>query len=278
MMVVERMGTTIYYFTGTGNSLAAARQLQAGIGDCTLVPIPASIANGKSPSPEGAVGFIFPVYCAGLPLMVAEFAGKIDLGRCDYLFCLCTMGGMGATGAFAELDRILAGQQRALDAGFGVVMPGNFIDRHDPSGLKEQQEILDKAKERIREISLPVREHRKIRDREPWLSVLPLRLLHPFFSRQIRTWDGRFSTDDTCIGCTSCEKVCPAGNITTENRRPVWHHRCEMCYACVNLCPKKAIQTGEKSKRRRRYRHPDLTVRDMMDQHGRKPDLSALKR
>ena len=42
------MPTTIYYFTGTGNSLAVARQLAADLGDTDLVPIP-KVMNGDVP-------------------------------------------------------------------------------------------------------------------------------------------------------------------------------------------------------------------------------------
>ena len=33
------MKTIIYYFTGTGNSLAAAKKIAAALKDCELVPI-----------------------------------------------------------------------------------------------------------------------------------------------------------------------------------------------------------------------------------------------
>jgi len=33
------MKTIIYYFTGTGNSLAVAKKIAAVLGDCDLVPI-----------------------------------------------------------------------------------------------------------------------------------------------------------------------------------------------------------------------------------------------
>jgi flavodoxin len=33
------MKTIIYYFSGTGNSLAAARKISAILGECELVPI-----------------------------------------------------------------------------------------------------------------------------------------------------------------------------------------------------------------------------------------------
>jgi len=272
------MPVTIYYFTGTGNSLAIARQLAVALGETTLVPIPRALADGEPVrAPEGAVGFSFPVYCAGLPKMVARFAATVDLAGADYLFCACTMGGTGATGAFAELDRILTRQGRKLDAGFGFVMPSNFIDEHDVADAEEQQVIFARAADKVKEAAAAICQHRKTRDTEHGFRLLLLRMLHPFFIRQTSTWDKKFRVDETCIGCTACEKICPAANIVMQDQRPVWLHQCEMCYACVNFCPKKSIQTGDKSRQRGRYRHPEITVRDMLEQHGRKPDLSSLK-
>ena len=49
------MKTIIYYFTGTGNSLAAAREIATVLGDCELVPVGA-LKNSKSvivPNREG---------------------------------------------------------------------------------------------------------------------------------------------------------------------------------------------------------------------------------
>ncbi len=43
------MRSVIYYFTGTGNSLAAAKKIAASLGETELVPI-ASFANTPGPS------------------------------------------------------------------------------------------------------------------------------------------------------------------------------------------------------------------------------------
>ncbi|WP_324303303.1 hypothetical protein [Methanoculleus sp.] len=43
------MRIVIYYFTGTGNSLAAAKKIAAVLGGCEIVPI-ASLANTPGPS------------------------------------------------------------------------------------------------------------------------------------------------------------------------------------------------------------------------------------
>jgi hypothetical protein len=53
----------IYYFTGTGNSLAAAKKIAAAIGDCELVPLALlqNMQGGIVPQAE-PVGIVCPDY------------------------------------------------------------------------------------------------------------------------------------------------------------------------------------------------------------------------
>jgi len=92
-------------------------------------------------------------------------------------------------------------------------------------------------------------------------------------------YDKGFYTDDRCIGCATCAKVCPTSNITMEASRPEWNHRCHGCMGCVAYCPTKAIQFKTPpayerlgtviSKRlrlpekRKRYHHPAIHATDL---------------
>jgi len=42
-----------------------------------------------------------------------------------------------------------------------------------------------------------------------------------------------FHTDETCTGCGTCARVCPAENISIAEKKPVWHDQCEFCLACI---------------------------------------------
>ena len=123
------MKTIIYYFTGTGNSLAAAKKIAAATGDCELVPIASLEKTGGDIVPQAErVGIVCPVYFSGIPLMVASFTGRLDPAAVKYLFAVVTNGGGGESAALRQLDTILRERKgRGLDAGFGVVMPGNYI-------------------------------------------------------------------------------------------------------------------------------------------------------
>jgi len=87
------MRTDIYYFSGTGNSLHVARELQTRLPDAALVPI-LSLEGQESPrTSTETVGFVFPHYASSLPKVVHTFIEKLDLASADYLFAIATRGG-----------------------------------------------------------------------------------------------------------------------------------------------------------------------------------------
>jgi flavodoxin len=90
------MKTIIYYFTGTGNSLAAAKSICMHLGDCELLSI-ASLTgtHGEITQKADRVGIVCPVYDFGLPLIVAEFVQRLDLSHTGYCFAVLTMGCFG---------------------------------------------------------------------------------------------------------------------------------------------------------------------------------------
>lgn len=56
--------------------------------------------------------------------------------------------------------------------------------------------------------------------------------------------DRAFTVSAAYNGCGICARVCPVDNIEMADGRPVWQNRCENCLACVNWCPREAIQGG----------------------------------
>ena len=76
--------------------------------------------------------------------------------------------------------------------------------------------------------------------------------------------DSGFYADENCINCQTCEKICPVNNIKMKKKKPVWQHNCEQCFACLQWCPKQAIQFGEHTIGNKRYRHPDVKAADLM--------------
>ncbi len=267
------MRTIIYYFTGTGNSLAAAKKIAAALGDTGLVPI-ASLrdAAGRVKPDADRVGIVSPVYDAGLPVLVKEFAERLDISAVPYTFAVVTMGGMGVS-ALHMLDRILLQSSRKMpDAGFAIRMPGNFPPLSRPPMGAKKEKILRDADEVIASIAVAIRKGETVRPGFSPVSSAMQAVLYPPFAGHVHEIDRNFSAGENCTSCGTCEKVCPVGNIVLENGRPLWQHRCELCCACLHFCPVEAIQlkmmrgtTG-----RGRYRHPGLSIEDMKAQRGEK--------
>lgn len=269
------MKTIIYYFTGTGNSLAAAKKIAAGLGDCELVPI-ASLqdTHGEISPAADRVGIVCPVYDSGVPVIVAEFAARLDLSRAGYVFAVVTLGGVGAA-ALHQLDRIVKKRQgRNLDAAFAVKMPGNFPPVGRSRQVESSDPVLVAADAHLAEIAGMIGQGVSAPPGFTPLSSLLQLATYGSFSRSVRGSDKAFSVSDACTTCGTCVAVCPVENILMVKDRPSWLHHCECCCACLHFCPVEAIDLNvmQGTKGRGRYRHPDLKIADMKAQRGEKPE------
>lgn len=267
------MKTVIYYFSGTGNSLAVAKMIAAGLGDCEVVPIASLRDNPGVITPDSErIGIVCPVYFSGLPLMVAEFAGRVDYSHCRYTFAIVTFGGSGSGPALRQLESLIVnGHGRGLDAGFSVKMPGNYILMYSPPAGKKQADLLASADLEVAKI-IPVIERCEHRDlpRAFFTKLLHI-VAYPWFASHARNKAQQFTVTSACTSCGTCVKVCPAGNIDLRQGKPVWKNQCEVCCGCIHLCPAGAIQAGPRTAKRQRYRNPSVRILELELQHEKKP-------
>ena len=117
-----------------------------------------------------------------------------------------------------------------------------------------------------------------VKDRNPhgtWQLLRRLcRRIHENWKEARQARDEKFRCNtDICTSCGLCECVCPTQNIARPDGFPVWQHRCVNCLGCLHICPVKAIDYGEKSKGRRRYRHKTVTQKELLhDFSGERAD------
>lgn len=263
------MSNTLYYFTGTGNSLAVTQQVAHALGESEIVSIPRIMRNKGPVCPHGTIGIISPVYFLGLPDIVVRFIKKLDPSQVNYLFLIITMGGTGAS-AVRQCEDLLGEKGHPPDAEFTVLMPDNYLPMFEIKTEEETRPVLENARIVTEHITSVV-----IGKKTEMVPVNPVknalfRMINRVWVRNVHSRDKRFLATGACTSCRTCEKVCPVDNITVAaEKRPVWHHRCEQCFACIQFCPASAIEFGKKTTGKRRYHHPDITAKKLMEELGR---------
>lgn len=254
----------IYYFTGTGNSLAVARELASRI-NAELIGIPAAVKSGTE-IPEGVVvGVVYPLYAGGLPNIVARFLEGVSFRNAEYLFFVATEGGRMGTPA-AQISRLTKAAGHAADASWWLQMPDNYIPLSAPPEKEEQKRLYAEADKKIAGIANAVIARGKQIEKMGFAGKLMSAAYGPFI-RSLPASDKKFTVSPNCSECGICETVCPVDNIRAgEHGDRIWLHHCEGCLACLHFCPDEAINIGKKTELRARYHHPSVTVSDMKQQ------------
>ncbi len=264
------MKTTIYYFTGSGNSLSIARKIAKGLAESEVVAI-ARVFDKEVKVSSRRIGFVFPVYAYGVPRMVREFVERLDLPADAYLFGVASNCGIPGP-ALSQLDRLLRRQGQRLQAGFSVLDERSSLI-NDPDNDAVQKIMISanrgqlpaRSSRRIEEIVRTVgAEQRMPVERSNRLTSFLGGVLNPLAAKNFKRMAADFWTNANCRGCSSCVRVCPRGNISLQNVRPVWGDDCDMCHACIQWCPAAAIEFKHLTKGKPRYRNPDITLQEML--------------
>ncbi len=288
----------LYYFSGTGNSLAVAQDL-AEKTDGRLRSIPSMMDHASIALDADAIGLVFPVYHKSIPLILKRFVEKLEGLEGTYLFAVCTYGDTVGL-AMKHLAQLVASRGGHLAAGLGVHLPYNYLTpspvlkdffssftlREIP--LEKQQALFAEAQEKVAKIAAFINAREsgtfeltsdaltRLADRfgleetlgkAVWLKVAGVEAPpdRPFMeSRQ--AMDRGFWVDEKCNGCGICSRICPVGNIRMSEGKPVWQHHCEQCFACLQWCPQEALQFGSKTAGGKRYHHPEVKLADMLKQ------------
>ncbi len=258
------MKTQLYVYTGTGNSLWAARQVALGLTEASLHFMPYLSRDLKVGA--NGVGIVFPVHIWGLPIRVIQFIKHLQVKPETYFFALAVNAGQPAA-TLIQLQNLMSTRQMSLALGYSIAMPSNYIPWGGPGPIDTQQQLFRGGQEKLRLITGSiVRSERKNVDKGPLWQNIFFSLIYKMSFRSVHKMDKNFWVDDKCNSCGICSKVCPAANIETTNDKPAWLHRCEQCLACLQWCPQEAIQYGKKTAQYPRYHHPEVILEDMLEQ------------
>ncbi len=256
------MKDTIFYFTGTGNSLAVAKKLAAQAG-YELAPMAALRDAEEVRIDCGRVGLVFPLYYTGLPLIVKRFIQKLEFQNKPYIFAVVTCGDTQYSYALHGMRSELKQKGQRLSAGFTVPMVDNYLPIYKMPRPDELETVNRGVDEKAHAIAEVIHRGEEKMEREgKWI----FHAIYPRFALVAPKLDRKFTVGEACNGCGTCEKVCPVENIQIKDGKPSYLHHCEFCLACIHHCPKTAIEWKDKTRGKGRYRYPEVTLKEIMGQ------------
>lgn len=248
----------IFYFSGTGNCLQVAKNIATSLENTELVFIKDTY---QIKGHYERVGFVFPSYAMGIPKRVLQFIRELNLSEdiTQYIFSVVTCN-RGSGNCLAELQTELKKKGMSLQYGETLQMVGNNITLYDIPKNKEQ--LLEEAEQKGQYMSKNI--ILKIKNdipRKQLVDTVYTAIGNQFFKAK----EKQFVASNECIGCGTCEKLCPVSNIEMKNGKPIFlHNGCMNCLACMHWCPKKAINCGKTTQSRSRYHHPQVTLKEML--------------
>lgn len=224
------------------------------------------------------IGFVCPVYEWDMPGAMKDFVKRIKINPNAYIFMVATYVAIHGK-CFETMESLLSQKGTHLHYAYALRCVASQCTAYTP--FPPEKIMIPHMEKRIQKISreISVRKNRSYPHMSPITRKLYPKLMIPYMKVE-HEYDKGFYTNEKCLGCAVCSKVCPTQNITMQGNRPVWHHRCHGCMACVAYCPTKAIQFKTPqayeelgtiiSKRlclpekRKRYHNPFIQATDLM--------------
>lgn len=249
----------IFCFSGTGNSLYAARKIAAEIN--------ADVCNMRNFGQCGddVIGLVFPTNFSGLPKAVDCFLDNIEItNKNAYVFSVTTYGGF-SPGVNGAVGKKLRKQGLKLDYSAKVIMVGNFLPVFKVNDSDALWKRSDRAIDRI------ARDLKKRARKSAGAYTIFNKIMQKAYPPNNGSCAEYFIVNG-CNSCGLCERVCPNGNITLEDGAPKFGENCTLCLGCMNVCPADAIDYGKSTRGKKRYKNRRITAQELVEFNTKKQE------
>ena len=246
------MNTLILYFSGTGNSFAAAKRLASLIDEARIQ----AITGLEGDISAERVLFVVPSYAYGLPTVVYKLF-KTKKINANYIAVLATCGTKPGA-LFRQAHKLLRKQGQSLSFYGTIHSVENYFaifkrgtPEFEQQRLIAQNDDVDRLAKMIAAL-----ETRKKPSPKPIGSMISslFNLARPTLNRRIKI-------SDSCIACGVCRANCQVKAIQIIDEIAVINPKiCQHCQGCINVCPRHAITFGKIKTDSKRYLHPDIDI------------------
>ncbi len=248
----------IFCYSGTGNCLDMAKNIARELGDTDIVmmrkaPAVTDVSNARR------VGFIFPCYAGGLPGGVEETLRSLTVNPVSYKFAVCQCAAYPGNG-LAIVDKLfhldywqtLTHQCSCIWLfPHTLMMPPLTAEGAQQRSEREAKRIAEQVKKMVRSESKPKESAVFTAEHMPWQAITKKKAK-------------QFAVSSMCIGCGTCARLCPRGNIKLADGRPQFGTDCIQCLGCLQYCPQEAISIGAVTKKREHYHNPNVTPDELI--------------
>ena len=242
----------IYCYSGAGHCLDMAKKIAKALGDTDIVMMRSFPAITDAREAK-RVGFIFSCMAGGLPGDVESYVKAVRIAPGAYKFAVEQYAGYLGCG-LRKIDETVH-----LDYWAGIsnhstaiwLMPHALTN--PPTTPKTAQKRIDRKAAEVAAAVLAGKRSEKRPPREAAFELMS-KGLGKTHARRVK----KFAANDSCIGCGTCEKICPRSNIQLVGGKPRFGPNCIGCLSCVQFCPKQAINIGKITEKRERFPNPNV--------------------
>lgn len=235
------MNIRIDYYTGTGGSEMAAKQIAFELTAKGCVVALNRIIRDQFVASDNFDYYIllFAVHSFNAPQPVFEWVQKLD-GRRRKCAVIAISGGgevISNTACRRKIIECLSLANFEVAYEDMIRMPNNWmsVPKHEKC-----ETILKQLPIKVTEISDAIFEQRKQRKSPFWIDIL-ISAAGQCEKMVTKKFGQGIKVTDNCTGCGLCAQRCCSSNIVVENGQAIIGDRCDMCLGCIYGCPQKAL-------------------------------------
>ncbi|PKL35357.1 MAG: (4Fe-4S)-binding protein [Spirochaetae bacterium HGW-Spirochaetae-1] len=257
---------TIYYWSGTGNSLRIARwageKAHETGSDVLICPIGEAEPGREIPdNNDFLLTMVMPVHGFTAPWAMIRFALRLPRRNHTAALVMATRGGswpgfylrgLSASTTFL-IALIMRMKGYAIQGIVSIDMPQNWTAVFPGLSNTHNNRFFEKARAKtgyFMDNILTGRRHIFTGDNLfefiGGLALLPVSFLYLILGRFYIA--KMFFASEKCNACGICAGNCPHNAIimkgSMKSRRPYWTFSCESCGRCINYCPLQAVESG----------------------------------